>query len=165
MKDSLEIERKFLIKYPDIKKISLINGLKVAEIEQSYLNDGSRIRKIIEGEETSYIKTVKKHITNVKREEKEWEISEEEYFNALQNKEQGTDTIVKTRYALPLFGFVYEIDVFPFWNDRAFMEVELEMENQQFPIPNFVEIIKEVTEDKRYTNSALSRKIITENVI
>lgn len=165
MKDSLEIERKFLIKYPDIKKISLINGLEVAEMEQSYLKDGGRIRKIIKGEETSYIKTVKKHITNVKREEKEWEISEEEYFKDLKYKAQGTDTIVKTRYALPLFGFVYEIDVFPFWNDRAFMEVELESENQQFPIPEFVEIIKEVTEDKRYTNSSLSREIITEDIL
>lgn len=165
MKDGLEIERKFLIKYPDKEVISLINGLRVTQIEQSYLNDNSRIRKIVEEDKTSYIKTVKKYITDVKREEKEWEISEEEYLTALKDKKKGADTIFKTRYALPLFGLVYEIDIFPFWNDRAFMEVELEDENQQFPIPEFVEIIKEVTEDKRYTNSSLSRKIITEDIL
>ena len=36
------------------------------------------------------------------------------------------------------------------------MEVELENEAQEFPIPEFVSVIREVTSDKRYRNSALA---------
>lgn len=165
MKNGFEIERKFLIKYPDIKALCRMNGCRVMEMEQSYIKDGGRIRKVVEQGEEFYIKTVKRHITDIKREEKEWQISREEYIDSLKSLEKSTTTIVKTRYAIPLFGFIYEIDVFPFWNDRAFMEVELNSENQQFPIPEFVSIIKEVTEDKRYRNSSLARKIVTEDII
>lgn len=165
MKDGFEIERKFLIKYPDINALCAVEGARVIEMEQSYIEGGGRVRKTLENGKTGFVKTVKKHITDVKREEKEWEISEEEYLKELENRVQGTHSVIKTRYALPLFGFVYEIDVFPFWSDRAFMEVELRDENQQFPIPDFIEIIKEVTEDKRYRNSFLARKIVTEPII
>lgn len=165
MKDGFEIERKFLIEYPDQKLLIALKGVKIMKMEQSYIEGGGRIRKILSGENVSYIKTVKKHITDIKRDEKEWEITSEEYTEELKNREEGTETIVKTRYAIPLYGFIYEIDVFPFWNDRAFMEVELERENLQFPIPDFIKVIKEVTTDKRYTNSSLSRKIITEPII
>lgn len=164
MKDGFEIERKFLIEFPDIKLLCA-HGARVMELEQSYIEGGGRVRKVTENGRVSYIKTVKKHITDLKREEKEWEITKEEYEKELENKTFGTETIVKTRYAVALYGFVYEIDIFPFWSDRAFMEVELENENQQFPIPDFLKIIKDVTFDKRYRNSSLARKIVTEPVI
>ncbi len=155
-KNGFEIERKFLIQYPDTALLSKIKNCTVMEIEQSYLSMGSRIRKICQDNKTYYIKTVKKHISDIKREEHEWEISEAEYIKDLKEKAENTSTIKKTRYAIEQYGFVYEIDVFDFWNDKAFMEVELEDENQQFPIPRFVSVIKEVTEDKRYRNWALA---------
>lgn len=163
--NGLEIERKFLIKYPDIKLLKAQRGCRIIEIEQSYLKDGGRARKICEEGKVSHIKTVKKHITDIKRQEKEWEISKEEFAEALNNRAEGTQTIVKTRYAFPLDGFIFEVDIFPFWNDRAFLEVELEREDEAFPVPEFLEVIKEVTCDKRYTNSSLARKIIIEDII
>lgn len=165
MKDGFEIERKFLIEFPDEELLAAIDGVKVMKMEQSYIEGGGRVRKIAENSKVTYIKTVKKHITDIKREEKEWEITEEEYKMELENIVEGTKTISKTRYALPLYGFVYEIDVFPFWRDRAFLEVELESEDQQFPIPDFIKVIKEVTSDKRYRNSSLAIKIVTEPII
>lgn len=155
-KNGFEIERKFLIQYPDTALLGKMDNCTVMEIQQSYLKDGGRIRKIISNGKTCYIKTVKKHITDIKREEKEWEISEAEYITDLENKAENTSTIKKTRYAIEKYGFVYEIDVFDFFSDKAFMEVELENENQEFPIPEFVSIVREVTEDKRYRNSALA---------
>jgi CYTH domain-containing protein len=125
-KNGLEIERKFLIEYPDCNFLLSLEKLRVLNMTQTYLLDDSRIRAIEENGETTYIKTVKKHITELVREEREWEISEEEYFSLLKNKKQGTNTIEKTRYAVEIGGTVYEIDVFGFWNDRAFLEIELE---------------------------------------
>ena len=162
--NGLEIERKFLIKYPDKKCLLSMENCRVMEISQSYISGGGRIRKIKEQGKITYIKTVKKHITNLTREEKEWEITREEYLSDLEKKQENRATIEKTRYAVSLNGFVYEIDVFPFWKDRAFLEVELKNENQEFPIPDFIEIIKEVTEDKRYRNSALAKEIVMEDI-
>jgi CYTH domain-containing protein len=162
--NGLEIERKFLIKYPNVKSLLSMENCRVKEISQSYLSTGGRIRKIKEQGKTTYIKTVKKHITNLTREEKEWEITKEEYFSLLKDKKENTNTIEKTRYAVSLNGFIYEIDVFSFWKDRAFLEVELKNENQEFPIPDFIEIIKEVTDDKRYRNSALAKEIVWEDI-
>ncbi len=162
--NGFEIERKFLIKYPDVSFLLKNPLCRELKMEQTYLKGGARVRKIEEKGKVSFIKTVKKHISDIKREEKEWQISEEEYITDLQNKVVGTSTIKKTRYAFPLGNFVLEIDVFPFWNDRAFLEIELENEEQEFLLPEFLEIIKEVTFDKRYNNSSLAREILTEDI-
>ena len=164
-KCGFEIERKFLIEYPDTKKLCSIEGCKVMKISQSYIEGGLRIRRVQQEGKTVYIKTIKKHITDIKREEREWEIGEEEYFLELEKKAVGTSTIEKTRYAVPFKNFIFEIDVFDFWNDRAFAEIELNSENEQFTLPDFIKVIKEVTFDRRYRNSALAKKIITEEII
>lgn len=54
---------------------------------------------------------------------------------------------------------MFEIDVYPFWTDRAIMEIELDDEGQDILFPPFIEIISEVTSDKRYTNSSLARHV------
>ena len=163
-KNGLEIERKFLIEYPDVKELSLMDRVRILKISQTYLNDDSRIRMICEGEKITYIKTVKKHISEITREEKEWEIGKEEYYSSLENKKVGTNTIEKIRYAVDIDGIIYEIDIFEFWNDRAFLEIELESENQDIRIPSFIKVIKEVTFDSRYKNYSLANKIITEEI-
>ena len=56
-------------------------------------------------------------------------------------------------------GQCFEIDIYPFWKDRAVMEIELENENQAADFPPEIEIIKEVTEDRRYTNSSMALSI------
>lgn len=163
-KNGLEIERKFLIEYPSTEFLSSLCGVRVLKISQTYLKDDSRIRMICEGEKITYIKTVKKHISEITREEKEWEIGKDEYVSSLKNKKAGTNTIEKIRYAVDIDGIIYEIDIFDFWNDRAFLEIELESENQDIRIPSFIKVIKEVTFDSRYKNYSLAKKIITEEI-
>lgn len=160
--NGLEIERKFLIKYPDISVMQNSEGVRILEIEQIYLGQGVRLRKIEEKGNTVYIKTVKEHVTNVTRRETEWQVDEKTYFEGTENIEKGTSPIRKTRYVLPNCGQVFEIDVFPFWNDRAFLEIELTSEDEKFTLPPFITVIKEVTDDRRYNNSSLAKSIITE---
>ena len=163
-KNGFEIERKFLIKYPDISLLLKNSLCRELKMELTYLNGGARVRKIEENGKVSFIKTVKKHITDIKREEKEWHISEEDYIKELENKAESTSTIKKTRYAFPLDNLVLEIDVFSYWNDRAFLEIELENAEQKILLPEFLEVIKEVTFDKRYNNSSLAREVVTEDI-
>ena len=64
--------------------------------------------------------------------------------------------IRKTRYCLTYKNQYFEIDVFPFWKDRAIIEIELSDENDNIEFPNYIKIIKEVTSDDNYKNISLA---------
>lgn len=162
--NGLETERKYLIEYPDIKYLSSLNNVKILKIEQAYIkgDNGLRIRKLSENGKTVFIKTEKHKLSELTRSEKEEEISESEYLTLLERKENSV--IKKTRYVYTKDEINYEIDVFPFWNDRAFLETELSSETEEVEIPDFIKIIKEVSFDNRYTNRALSKEIVTEDL-
>lgn len=162
MKDSIfEIERKYLIRFPDRELLNSCSGR--TEITQTYLlsRDGrtARVRKRgLDGEYT-YTHTQKTRISDVKRIELEREISQEEYERLLLDADPTRSVIHKTRYCLDYREQMFEIDVYPFWTDRAIMEIELESEEQEILFPPAVQIITEVTSDKRYTNSSLARHV------
>ncbi|MBQ2944482.1 MAG: CYTH domain-containing protein [Ruminococcus sp.] len=170
-KNSLEIEYKFLIKYPDIKILELQPEYNCYELLQLYLNipkgteyeaGRCRIRKVKSKEGTSYIKTFKRKLTEMTRIEIEEEITEREFAYLSRFIAEEYSPISKERHSFCISGFTYEVDVFPFWSDRAYLEIEVESENVKPPIPDFITIIKDVTFDKRYRNSALAQNIITE---
>ena len=160
----LEIERKFLIKYPDVNYLMSLICSK-SEIEQSYMlgeNGKFRLRKRGENGSYIYIKTVKKKISETVREEVEDRLTEEEY-NELLSSSTLIGTIKKDRYCLMYKGTYYEIDIFPFWKKQAYIEVELLSEDDEINLPDFIEVIREVTYDSRYKNSSLCRNIPAED--
>lgn len=160
MKDThLEIERKFLIAYPDIAFLESLKDCTKADIVQIYTKDRVRIRKWEENGNIRYIKTVKKKVSELVRIETESDITEEEFLRLKKLADPDRRPIIKTRYSYPYGGKLIEIDVFDFWQDRAFCEVELEYEDEEFTLPPFINVIKEVTGDKRYRNSALAASI------
>ncbi len=161
--ENYEIERRFLICMPNISFLE--NNCKEKwEVTQAYLKDHSRIRSIKKGGKTVYIKTVKTRISNIKRLEKEWEITKNEFFESIKEKEDGTNEIVKTRFVYEFDNHFFEIDIFPFWQDRAILEIELKSETEQFSLPPFVKVIKEVTGDRRYNNYSLAKTQINEDI-
>ena len=64
--------------------------------------------------------------------------------------------IRKTRYCMMYEDQYLEIDIYPFWNDRAVVEIELSDEEQEVKLPKELKVIREVTDDLRYRNAALS---------
>ena len=86
----------------------------------------------------------------------ESEISEKEYTDLKKHCREGFGVIEKTRHVFDYKGLTFELDIFPFWNDKAFLEAEVSSEDIEIPIPDFIEVIKEVTEDISYRNSALA---------
>lgn len=156
-----EIERKFLIDYPNLSKLSSIRTFRKIPITQAYLTtpkDGNfRVRKRGEGNSVQYIKTVKIKISDVKRIEKENYITKEEYEKYLKS-EYVTGVISKDRYCIAYNSTYYELDVYPFWKDKATIEIELIKENQEYELPNFVKLIREVTNEPEYRNYQLAKK-------
>ena len=156
---NLEIERKFLIKMPDIKMLEVLPDIGIADITQTYTTVGVRLRKWTEQGRTTYIKTVKKHLSDLTRIEEESEISAEEYNSLMLLADPERNSLTKTRYRYPFKGKLIEIDVFPFWERQAFCEIELKGEDEEFSLPDFIEVIKEVSADKAYRNYALTKNI------
>ena len=92
------------------------------------------------------------------------EIGEERFRDLSERADPARSPIRKKRYLYEYDGQLFEIDVFPFWDDRAVMELELENEEQEIRLPPAIEIVREVTSDGRYTNSALAREIVRETI-
>lgn len=157
----LEIERKYLIRYPD--REILDRAFDVTEIVQTYLVSGKggseRVRKRWNEKGCVYYHTCKQHITNVTRIENERIIDESEYNALLKRADTDRKPINKTRYCLESSGQIFEIDVYPFYTDRAIMEIELDFEEQSISFPQGIEIVREVSDDRRYTNAAMAKTI------
>ena len=158
MNNNLEIEKKFLIKHPDTEYLKTISDY--TEIEQIYLKSeagiSERIRKRGKDGEYLYYHTIKRPLTDMTRIEEERLITSDEYNELKKRSDEKYNIIYKTRYCVDYEGHTMEIDVFPFWHKQAFLEVELSSEDEEFGIPDFIKVIRDVTEDKNYTNHALA---------
>lgn len=161
-----EIERKFLILRPDLLNLGTLCRIK--EISQTYLtaSEGSiRVRRTEEKGKVTYIESCKRNVTALRRIEIERELTEEEYERRLAARDPRRQTIRKTRYCLSYAGHVFEIDVYPFWNRQAVMEVELKSETEKFTLPPFIKVLREVSEDPAYSNHSLAREIPPEDQV
>lgn len=153
-----EIERKFLVKFPDISKLNLKNKV---EIYQTYLKNEEnetqrRVRKIAYNDAIKYTYTEKLFITSVTRREMEYEILETEYLRLLTQARDDCAPIDKIRYYFEFKNQVFELDTYPFSTDLAIMEIELDNPEQKIEFPDNVSIIKEVTGDSSYSNAELA---------
>lgn len=172
MGTKLEIERKFLVKFPTSwsDMAELFDGIvDVKRISQTYLKpdpgeQAARVRKTIEGlsgdTETVYHRNQKKPTgdTGV-HEETESEISEKEYNKALKESNPDKCAIEKTRFVFKWHDQVFELDLFKgHLKGLAILEIELDDKNDKVELPPFLRVIKEVTKDKRFTNFSLADK-------
>ena len=159
--EPFEIERKFLIEYPDISWLDSLENCQRIEIIQTYLksnnNEEVRVRQRGVDGNFVYFKTIKRKVTDLKRVEIEKRLSKDEYLTLLLEADTEKRQIRKTRYCLMYENQYFEIDVYPFWNDKAILEIELSNESAQVIIPEKINVIKEVTDDDNYKNASLAK--------
>lgn len=156
-----EMERKFLIEYPDLSWLEKNPLCRKIEIEQVYLKSAPeeeiRIRKRGEKGHYIYYETHKKALDGMKRMSTERHLSKSEYRHLMKNADPGRRRINKTRYCLTQGNRYYEIDIYPFWSDKAILEIELRDEDEEVRLPQEIRVLKEVTNDPEYKNAALAR--------
>ncbi|MBQ9949954.1 MAG: AAA family ATPase [Clostridia bacterium] len=153
----LEIERKFLIKKPDTEKLKSMELCELIDIEQSYFEDANgsyRIRKRGQYGHNIYIRTQKQAVGGAVREEIETRISEDE---AIKYMELPHTTLHKTRACIAHGGKYFELDMYPYSDEYALLEIELLSEDEDFTLPEFCEVVREVTDDKRYSNHSIAQ--------
>jgi CYTH domain-containing protein len=144
----LEIERKFLLKNSEWKKIA---GLGQT-IKQGYLNlDAERTVRVRIVNEKGIL-TIKGKTVGMTRLEFEYEIPIDEAEEIIKLSDK--TIIEKTRYEILIDGLNWEIDIFE-GNNKGLevAEIELDNENTQIVKPEWIGL--EVTEDTRYYNSNL----------
>ena len=160
MAPNFEIERKFLIAYPDTALLEAWPQGSRAEIIQTYLlsapEDEVRVRQRTENGRSQWFHTLKQG-EGIKRREEEREISREEYQALLTQADPSKRVLHKTRYCLPYRGKLLEVDLYPFWQDQAVLEVELEQEDDLISIPPELTVLREVTGDAAYKNAVLAK--------
>lgn len=159
--EPFEIERKYLIEYPDISWLENEPNCQRIEIIQTYLKSNAdeevRVRQRGCNGNYVYFKTVKKKVSDIKRVEVEKRLSQSEYLTLLMEADTTKRQIRKTRYCLTYKGQYFEIDIYPFWDDKAIAEIELSDENAEIVFPSQIKVIKEVTEDESYKNASLAK--------
>ncbi|MBP1548752.1 MAG: hypothetical protein J6A05_02005 [Oscillospiraceae bacterium] len=144
----LEIERRWLVKIP--------YGLDEYEshyIEQAYLEPASGFQGRIRRWDDKFIYTEKARTgSSMSRIENEREITAEEYAEL--QKRTILNVVRKRRHIIPVGTLKFELDVFENVVESGYgiMEAELPEESTEVKMPEFVEIIREVTEDSYYTN-------------
>ena len=151
-----EIERKYLIKMP---VFPLPVETQSTDIEQAYLVNPDGNSERVRMRAGKYYHTLKVHISNVVREEYEREITREEYEKLIERRDPNCTFIKKVRHVFEYKGQTFELDVFPFWKNQAYLEIELPGITARVDIPDFIEVIREVTEDRAYSNHSLAIKI------
>ena len=155
-----EIERKFLIEYPDVAALEKLPNCQRIEIIQTYLTapegEESRVRQRGIDGHYIYFQTTKKG-TGIKRVEIERRLTQDEYLRLLMDSDPNCRPIRKTRYCLTHDNQYFEIDVYPFWQDKAIVEIELNNENAEIRFPDLLKVIREVTGEESYKNASLAR--------
>jgi CYTH domain-containing protein len=94
----------------------------------------------------------------VKRVEIERRLSEREYLRLLMNADTTRRQIRKDRYCLTYENQYFEIDVYPFWEDKTIAEIELSDESTEIKFPEEIRVIREVTDDEAYKNASLANR-------
>lgn len=159
-KIGIEIERKYIIKKPDINVLRAQRGFTESSIVQIYLTSDSaqthRIRKRVCNGVTSYTETRKIRIDKISSTEIERDITAEEFDSLSQSIRAGSRPIEKTRYTFMIGQQVFELDFYPAWGQSCIMETELAKSDTVVSFPGFISVLREVTGCKEYSNSAMA---------
>lgn len=154
----IEIERKFLVKLPTVEQLKAGGACK-SNIVQTYLKRHDptierRVRQRGIDSEFSYYYTEKTTLSEYSRSEVERRITKDEYLRLLV---EGVATLRKDRYCFFYENQYFELDVYPDWENEAILEIELTEEGQEVKLPDWISVIKEVTDDESYKNASLAK--------
>ena len=160
----METERKFLISYPDLQKLEALPNCRKVNIVQTYLKASEqaelRIRQYGENGNYVYSETYKRAVPDKPGASVvlDRRITKDEYLQLLMGADPLLRPVRKDRYYLSEDNVYYEIDVYPFWDDRAILEMDLAFEEEKIYFPPRLKVLREVTGEEEYQDYALAKR-------
>ena len=117
--------------------------------------------KRLEAENEGIVKSGRTHLQDAtpiqfSQEISGWRSSLERDAELLKLADPSLRPLEKQRYYLINENQYFDIDVYPFWDDRAVLEIELSHGGEEIHFPDCIKLIKDVTNDPEYTNYALA---------
>lgn len=160
----MEIERKFLIRRPTEKELEKLGYVSKTNIMQTYLYKKGDTERRIRQRGTrkdgfAFYYTEKTDVWDGERIERERKISPKEYISYLSEADTSLHQISKTRYCFVYASRYFELDIYPFSDTYAILEIEVNDINEKIEFPN-LKFVKEVTNDKNYRNYALAKTLV-----
>ena len=157
-----EIERKYLVLIPDNETLASLPKYSKTSIVQTYLSSDNkttsrRVRK--RGSKQlgyKYYYTEKISVAFGEKIEMEIEVDENEYERLLKEAKPNCKPIIKDRYCFYHNGQLFELDIYTMSDKYATLEIELDDINKPVELPDYIDVVKDVTGDKRYSNASLS---------
>lgn len=157
----IEIERKYVIHLPDMEIIKKQKNYTCSQITQIYIESESsvthrvRLREYNDGKKL-YTETKKIRIDKMSVIEDEQSINTERFLELKSKIKKGTAPVLKSRHTFEYKGQVFEIDVYPNWKRTCIMETELPDRSTEVEMPEFIQIVSEVTGEKKYSNASMA---------
>lgn len=155
-----EVERRFLIEYPDLAALERLPNCERVEVTQTFLRSNPdeevRIRQRGLNGHFSYFETREKVHSGIRHLEVERRLSKEEYRERLLEADPTKRPLQKVRYCLADGNQYFEIDVYPFWHHRAIVEISLTDPEEEIRFPQQLKPLREITNDPAYKKSALA---------
>lgn len=148
----IEIERKFLVKKD---KWEQVVKEERSLFRQGYILSDQQKTVRVRLTDTDAFLTIKGQTVGLARPEFEYSIPKEDAQHMLDNF--CISELSKIRYFIPHEGHTWEVDEFLGLNEGLIVaEIELGSEDEAFSLPDWVD--KDVTDEKKYTNSNLAVK-------
>lgn len=156
--DKAYVEKKYLISMPDVEQLMKNKQCRKVHVKQHYIIDETRQEKekIVlrrENNKNFYYKVVKKNKVKYSN-----SITADKYINKLEDENKKFYHIHKDRYYYIFDSRCIKIDVFPFWKDKAILEVDVLNDRENIKFPKFVHIIEDVTDNEAYKNYYLAEE-------
>ena len=158
-----EVFRKYLIDVSDevLEKMSQEHNYMTCHITQHYLeslnNTERRIRKRVRNDSVLYSYSEANYLSTQERIKTDRVLSERQYFDLLAEKDQNLNVIDKERYSFINGDRFYKLDVFDFDKTKGILSVQLPSKEEEVLLPDYVHVIKEVSDDVNYKNYYLAK--------
>ena len=164
----LEIERKYLIERPSEEMLGALDGARYLDIVQIYLvsewGTAHRVQRSVRDDGAVFLtETVKRRRSDRTAEEYERSITESEYEELLLLRDPCRSPIKKRRYVILHGVHKLEIDLYPFWERTAVLEIELEREDEEVSFPAYLTLLREVSGETALKNHALALRVPKES--
>lgn len=152
-----ELERKYLVHSlgDDVYPHTMVD----VEIEQRYLTSPDDVEARIRNRGGVYTHCEKRRIDELRRIEKERIITPRQYFSFMEHVDSDRNPIYKTRTCFVWHYQYFELDRFHRnLEGLKLLEIELRSSYDEVKIPDWIDVVREVTDDYSFSNYQLSEK-------
>lgn len=162
----VQIFKKYLIQKPKIDDfLKQIKNYEIIDIIQTYLvTDSDKVERRIRqrGVKGDYVFFYKEKKLDRQGKEiaTERRINVKEYTTLMTEADIKLHQMIKTRYCFLYKNQYFHLDVYPFDDNYALLEIELTEKSQKVYLPKNISLVKDVSDDEYYKNREIAKRYI-----